>query len=128
MQVRIDSKFEQVERLREMAARRTAAYGHGARGGSGANSDRMADVAVRLMDAERELDAEIDALVDARREIETVIARVPDERRRTVLELRYLEGLKWDAIAGKMNYCLDNVMRLHREALAEVSNQMQLKM
>ena len=118
----VEAKLERIERLRALAVTVMAAYGRN--GGSGGRSpDSRMDVVARLVDAQRELDVEIAQLLDTKAAIEAAIARLPDARMRTLLELRYLQGRKWDDIAAALGYCRDNVLRLHRAALQKVSTQ-----
>ena len=121
----VEAKLERIERLRALAERRTAAYGQSG-GGGGRSPDSRMDVVARLVDAQRELDQEIAQLLDTKAGIEAAIARLPDERMRAMLEMRYLQGRKWDDIAAALGYCRDNVLRLHRAALKKVSNQPQV--
>lgn len=86
---RINAKLEQAERLRELSRRRTVAYG-GERVSHSRNVHRMEDTVVRLIEAERALDREIDAFLDVKQEIRQTIALVADADCRLLLELRYL--------------------------------------
>lgn len=118
LDIRIDAKLEQIERLRELAARRTAAYGSS--GGGAGKPDRRADVVVRIVDAEKELDADIDRLQTLRADILHTISQLPDPRMRTLLELRYINGMKMSEIAERMNYSVRNVTNLHAAAIRKL--------
>ena len=39
----------------------------------------------------------------------------------TILELRYLSYMRWEEIAIELGYGIDNVFRLHRNALDEIT-------
>lgn len=119
LQPRINAKMEQIQQLRALAEKRTANYGPSPGGGS--SPDRRMDIAARMIDMERELDAEIDRYIDLQREIADVINRVGDQRLCALLELRYLNGCKWAVIARRMHYSYDNVQRLHAAALRKVA-------
>ena len=119
MDLQIDEKFERIQQMRALAERRTAAYGHAAGGGGGA-PDRRADVVARIVDAERELDAEINRMLDAKAEIALAIERVPDARMRLLLEMRYLNGYKWEYIAQKLEMSAQWTYTLHGRALEHV--------
>ena len=120
LDMQIDAGFEQIQQLRALAERRTAVYGREKVGGNGA-ADRRMDVVARIVDAERELDAKIDRMIAMRAEIREVIGRVPDERMRVLLELRYLNGRNWEDVAEKMNYTTRNIYNLHSAALKIVA-------
>ena len=79
LDMQIDAGFERIQQLRALAERRTAVYGRERTGGGGAADARM-DVVAKIVDAERELDAQIDRMIALRAEIQGVIARVSDER------------------------------------------------
>lgn len=116
LDVRIDSGFERIMQLRALAERRSAAYGRERVSGS-PPMDAKGDIVARIVDAERELDAQIDRLVNLKREIEGRVNGLSDERFRVVLTLRYLNGLPWEEIAEKMHYTTRNIYNLHRAAL-----------
>ena len=120
LNLRIDAGFERIQQLRALAARRTALYGRERVQASMAADARM-DVVARIVDAERKLDAQIDRMLALKEEIAAVIARVPDERMRGLLELRYLNGLTWEAVAERMNYTTRNIYNLHCAALRAVA-------
>ena len=113
---RINAKLEQAERLRELSRRRTVAYG-GERVTHSRNVHRMEDTVVRLIEAERALDREIDAFLDVKQEVRQTISLVADADCRLLLELRYLSMKRWEDIAGEMQMCRTSVYLLHRRAL-----------
>ena len=76
----------------------------------------------KIMDLEREINAEIDKLVETKQNIQKMIATVQDPQCRTLLELRYLNFLPWEEIAEKMSYELRHVYRIHQKALKELEN------
>lgn len=55
--------------------------------------------------------------LDLAEEISEVIEAVPDLDERTLLRLRYINGLKWDKVADKMSYSLPQIFRIHGCAL-----------
>ena len=116
---RIDSKLEEISRLRETATRLspTAMFNN-----NGDISDRVGRTAAKIVDIEREIDGEINDLVVIRKEIEETIAAVDDADCRLLLSLRYLNGYSWRRIASKMLYSVDNVTGyLHRKALKKIT-------
>lgn len=71
----------------------------------------------RAVDMTSDITREIMELVQLKAEINRTIAAVPDERCRTLLELRYRSYLTWEQIAERMGYDVRWVYRLHGEAL-----------
>ena len=74
IETQIQSRAEQIERLRSLACRVTPQYG-GAGGSRFRNVTAMEDTILRIQEAELELNRRIDHLVDAKREIAAVIWR-----------------------------------------------------
>ena len=120
LDMQIDAGFERIQQLRALAERRTAAYGREKVRASGAADHRM-DVVAKIVDAERELDMQIDHMLALKAEIRDTIARVSDERMRVLLELRYLNGRTWEDVAEQMNYTTRNIYNLHSAALKAVA-------
>lgn len=70
-----------------------------------------------MMDMEHEVDEDIDHLVELKADIMKAVSRVPDDRERVVLELRYLAFKDWASIADAIGLHVRQVYRLHDEAL-----------
>ena len=113
---RINAKREQVERLRALARQSTMAYG-GEHVSRTRNISSMEDTIIRLIEAERALNREIDRFVDIKREIQQTIDLVADADCRLLLEFRYLCMKRWEDIAGEMEFCRAYAYRLHDRAL-----------
>lgn len=116
---RIDSKIEQVESLRELAARATAILSDSPHSPS-PDRQPIETILVKIFELEAEINADIDMLVDLKREMVSVINAVPNPEHQTLLELRYLCLKSWKEIAEDMNYCPRNIYNLHDEALESV--------
>ncbi|HIW14898.1 MAG TPA: DUF1492 domain-containing protein [Firmicutes bacterium] len=89
-------------------------------GGSGSGSpiERPMEKVIAI---EGDINAAIDALIDLRRDIQGVIEGVPDENLQLLLTYRYINGLSFEKIAEKMNYCERQIYRKHGEALSWIS-------
>ena len=116
MEQRVQSKLEQLEALRSLAAHVTSGFGsepvvHTR------NNTSMQDTVIRIVEAEQELNREIDELVNTKQEIKRTIDQVPDVTLQLVLEKRYLIFLKWEQIACDMYYSIRSVQEKHREAV-----------
>lgn len=94
--------------------------------GSGAQ-DRMAEAVARIADETgrlKEAKKKVDAALG---EILRAIEAVPDEMQKTVLMLRYVEGLEWHKVAVQINYTEAGVYVLHGRALWNVKKWMEGK-
>ena len=54
--------------------------------------------------------------------IEEYIEQIEDSRARTIFRYRYIQGLKWDLIAKKMNYSRIQVIRIHNRYYNRLKN------
>lgn len=117
----INAKLEQKRQLFALATSVAPSNTHG---GCGNVSDKVGRTVAKLLDLEREINSDIDRLVDLRREIEDVIADVPDERLRMLLELRYVNGLTFEEIAENLDLSTVQIWRLHKIALEVVKEKL----
>ena len=85
---------------------------------------QMESRVVKIVDLEREINAEIDELVDLKRDIRELIAQIRKPEYRTLLELRYLGFRTWDAIAEEMGFEPRTIYRFHSNALRVVERLM----
>lgn len=115
----ITSKLQQVESLRSLTQRVTVAYG-GEVVSRTRSTTSLQDSILRLMEAEEELNREIDRLVDLKIEIANVISKVHNESYRLILEKRYLCFLPWDQIASDLHIGRRWVMIQHDRAVGVV--------
>ena len=72
--------------------------------GGGSVYDRMAEDVARISDETEQLKAAKERAEAALSEIMSAIQAVPDEMQKTVLMLRYVEGLDWISISERINY------------------------
>jgi hypothetical protein len=117
---RINSKIEQVQSLRNLAAKATATLSDIPPVSGERNVHRMEDVIIKMVDVENEIHNDINLLLDIKKDVGAVIKRVKDPEQQVVLELRYLCFKTWEQIAVDMNYGIDNIFRIHRRALNAV--------
>ena len=123
---RINAKMEQLERLRVMTRKTTTSYG-GETVSHSRNVTTMETAVLRVMEAERILDEEIDRLVDTKQEIQKTISLVSDEDCKILLEFRYLCMKRWEDIMGGMFLSKTRVHQLHRKALQMVETALRVK-
>jgi hypothetical protein len=117
---RINSKIEQVQSLRDFAAKASSTLSDIPPSKGTRNVHRMEDIIVKMMDLESEINKDLNRLVDLKHEIVTVIKCVESPELQTLLELRYLCFRTWEQIAVEINFDLRWVHRLHKRALDEV--------
>lgn len=54
--------------------------------------------------------------------VEQFIADIPDSRTRLIFRLRYVDGMKWDDIAEKVDYDERHVRRLHGKTYNQLND------
>lgn len=115
----IGIKLDQIARLRELSTKITQTLTPDK---VKSNSDnQLESVVSKIVDMEREIGASIDQLERVRLQVESVIDSVPNANQRNVLRLRYINGMKWEQIAVKLNYDYRWVLRLHGMALNKIA-------
>jgi RNA polymerase sigma factor (sigma-70 family) len=117
--IQIDSKLEQVSALRQLAIKASSTLSPVPPSGT-PDPHRLEETITRMMDMEHEVDEDIDRLVELKADIMKAISRVPDDRERVVLELRYLAFKDWASIAETLGIHIRQVYRLHDEALKKI--------
>ena len=115
----IDRKLKEVARLRSKLTRVTEVYSTEPRGG-GTIYGKTEEILAKIVDLEREIDADIDRLISIRDNIKAVIEAVEDDRERLLLQYRYLDGKTFEWIAAEMNLSWQWVHKLHSKALAKI--------
>ena len=113
---RINSKLQQIDSLRGLTQKVTQSYDNEVVSRT-RNVSSLEDAIIRLMEAEEELNRQIDQLVDTKIEIGKLIEKVHNESYRLLLEKRYLCFLAWDQIAAEMPYSRRWVLNKHERAL-----------
>lgn len=113
---RINSKLQQIGSLRSLTQKVTASF-DGEVVSHTRNVTSLEDAIIRLMEAEEELNSQIDRLVDTKISIGKLIDQVHNESYRLILEKRYLCFMQWDQIAADMHYSRRWVLNKHERAL-----------
>lgn len=115
----IESKLEQIAVLRSLTQKVTAAL-DGETVSHTRNVTSLQDSIIRLMEAEDELQQEIDQLLNVKAEISAMIAKLDSPDYRLVLEMRYLSLKTWEEISSDLHFSLRWTKSLHARALKAV--------
>ena len=117
----INSHVEEVERLKRLAeSMPTTRFDKERVKGGQQTQSKMADLVIKYVDMERQINEEIDQYICLKQEIRDTINAVEDVRYRNLLTYKYLLGYTLDRIAGLMNYSERQIIRLHKDALKAV--------
>lgn len=87
-------------------------------GGSG-NKDKMGEVICRIDELEKKYITKYTALLQECEKIENAIEPL-ESKERMLMRYKYLQGLKWEDVALKMNYSVENVYKLHGRILLKL--------
>lgn len=117
---RIESKLGQIEDLHNLATKATVTYSDMPKNPNKGQS-RLEDCVIQIMELEAEINRDMIRLVELKKDIIRRIKAVENAELQTILELRYLSYMRWEEIAIELGYGIDNVFRLHRNALDEIT-------
>lgn len=92
--------------------------------GSGGAYDRMAEDICVIVDTKARLERVCYRLDCQMAEIMDAINALSDERYKSVVIYRYIQGLSWSEITGLMGYEIAYVYRLHGKALLEINEKL----
>jgi DNA-directed RNA polymerase specialized sigma24 family protein len=77
----------------------------------------MEDRVVKAVGMDEEIDAQTARAKQLRTQIERSIGAMPDPRDRTILKLKYIQGLSFEGIAERIHFSLTHTKRLHDTAI-----------
>ena len=112
----INSKLEQLHRLRDEATKATSLVSDMPHGSS-PNLQRLEDTIVKIIDLENEINNDIDWLIDLKKAARLAINAMASPEERLILEMRYLCYKTWTEIAETVGCSESNIYRLHGFAL-----------
>lgn len=115
----INNKICQLRMLNDLATKVTYTM-TGMPGGFGERASKQDSVVTKIIDFQKEINADIDRLVDLKREILISIQALGSVEHQLVLEKRYIMFEKWEKIAADMNTDIRNIYRIHGKALLEL--------
>jgi len=96
------------------------------KGGCGAY-DRIAEDIAGKLDAEEQLTLDLEGISKALSEIRAAINSLQSEAQKTVLTLRYIEGLDWISVQHRIGYEERQTFVIHGRALRNVKAWMEEK-
>ena len=117
LEQQVQSKLAQIESLKSLASYMTARPTDQEPVSHTKNVHAMEDTVLKIMEANQELDAQIDALVDKKLEIASVISQIRSVTYRLIMEKRYLTFCMFEEIAVDLHFSIRTVQRMHAKAL-----------
>ena len=115
---RRDALLDELDRLREASMRATGRISAVPPSGSFDPGARE-NATLRVVDAEARLSEVIAHIGEALTARLALIERLEDERHKTLLTLRYINGWVWERIGYEMHYERTQVFDIHNQAIRE---------
>ena len=119
MYARIEKKRELLEVLQTKAERSTVSFDGMPK--AAANPHARENSVVSVADLSSDIERDIVQMLDLQHDIGNAIAAVQDSKLQSILELRYLAFLPWKKVADVFGYSVSSTIRLHGDALKEVT-------
>lgn len=116
----IDAKLMQLEELKALAL--TSKSFLSASSGAKRRSSVEATVE-KIYGMEEEINGLIDSYVDTKAQIAALLATLGDCTERSVMEMHYLSGVKWEEVAERCYLSLRTVHNMHRRALEKLEKE-----
>ena len=117
---RRDALLDELDRTQEASmratSRLTATRLSGTSGHGGFENN-----AIRYVDCEAVLQKHIDRIGRCLEERLDMIDRLPDEKERTLMTYRYINGCNWDTIMNVMHYQRTQLWEIHGGALEKIN-------
>lgn len=117
---RINSKLNELEVWRSRLGKLTPTLSNMPGGGGSIYKSKDLDLIDKIVDIEAELDKEIDELILIKDEIRNAINSLDDDREKTLMQYRYIDGMKFEWIASTMEYHWRSVHKIHVRALNKI--------
>lgn len=112
---RINSKLRQLDNLKEMRGS-ISAIDYTKDNVQCSPTNQLENSVIKIIELENEIDNDIDKLVDKKNEARILINSL-EGIEGTVLEMRYLECMKWEEVAYRLNYSIQAIYKIHGQAL-----------
>lgn len=109
---------QEVEQL-DSAAKRVTPMLSGMPGGQG-DGNALPRAVESIVQAQQELQAQINVCGAVRREVVAALEQVTNPRDHEILRRRYILGQRWEEIAVEMHYKYQHICRCHRKAVEKL--------
>ena len=88
--------------------------------GGGGNNDKIGNAVAKLQQLESVINERLSYLEGIRANIQNSIDSLVDSYERSVMTLRYLDGVKWEHLCVKLNFSWRQTHRIHSNALKNI--------
>ena len=116
----IAADMDHLAALRTVAERCTSQINLVSGSHASGSRGKLEDTMLAITEEEDRIKTRIADLSELERKILDVIHQIPNALQRSVLLMRYIQGLRWMEVARKLYVCKTTVYVLHREGLKAV--------
>lgn len=120
MHIEIDQITKELQRWQDLATRISPSYSDMPHGGG---SDKVQTAAVEVAELTDKLDQKLHQAIMVQENIKKLLESLDDIKLRQLMSYRYINGMRWEEIAVRMDFNYRWVLRLHRKALNQISEQ-----
>lgn len=120
MHIEIDQITKELQRWQDLATRISPSYSDMPHGGG---SDKVQTAAVEVAELTEQLNEKIHQAIMVQENIKKLLESLDDIKLRQLMSYRYINGMRWEEIAVRMDFNYRWVLRLHRKALNQISEQ-----
>ena len=89
----------------------------------GGGSDKVQTAAVEVAELTDKLNQKLHQAIMVQENIKKLLESLDDIKLRQLMSYRYINGMRWEEIAVRMDFNYRWVLRLHRKALNQISEQ-----
>lgn len=120
MHIEIDQITKELQRWQDLATRISPSYSDMPHGGG---SDKVQTAAVEVAELTDKLNRKLHQAIMVQENIKKLLESLDDIKLRELMFYRYINGMRWEEIAVRMDFNYRWVLRLHRKALNQISEQ-----
>lgn len=120
LSMEIDQITKELQRWQDLATRISPSYSDMPHGGG---SDKVQTAAVEVADLTDKLNQKLHQAIMVQENIKKLLESLDDIKLRQLMSYRYINGMRWEEIAVRMDFNYRWVLRLHRKALNQISEQ-----
>lgn len=120
MHIEIDQITKELQRWQDLATRISPSYSDMPHGGG---SDKVQTAAVEVAELTDKLNQKLHQAIMVQENIKKLLESLDDIKLRHLMSYRYINGMRWEEIAVRMDFNYRWVLRLHRKALNQISEQ-----
>lgn len=118
MHIEIDQITKELQRWQDLATRISPSYSDMPHGGG---SDRVQTAAVEVAELTEQLNEKIHQAIMVQENIKKLLESLDDIKLRQLMSYRYINGMRWEEIAVRMDYDYRYVLKLHGKSLCQIS-------